>query len=48
MKVAITGFGDELSDLLGQEKSRIWLFKRIPAGVTIPLPNGLFRELKVK
>lgn len=41
----ITGLGDELSVLLGQEKSRIWLFNRIPDGVTIPLPNGLLREL---
>ena len=37
--------GDVLWDLLGQEKSRTWLFRRIPEGVTIPLPNGRFREL---
>lgn len=43
-----TGFGDESFVLLGQEKSRIWLFKRIPDGVTIPLPKGLFRELQPK
>lgn len=47
-KSDITRFGDELSVLLGQEKSRIWLFKRIPEGVTIPLPKGLFSELKQK
>lgn len=47
-KCTITGLGDELFVLFGQEKSRIWLFKRIPEGVTIPLPNGLFRELKQK
>lgn len=41
----ITGLGDELSVLLAQEKSRIWLFNRIPDEVTIPLPNGLLREL---
>lgn len=42
----ITGLSDEPCVLLGQEKSSIWLFRRIPEGVTIPLPNGLFRELK--
>lgn len=42
----ITGFGEEPVVLLGQEKARIWLFRRIPEGVTIPLPNGLFIELK--
>lgn len=47
-KCTITGLGDELFVLFGQAKSRIWLFKRIPEGVTIPLPNGLFRELKQK
>lgn len=41
-----TGFGEESFVLLGQEKSRIWLFKRIPDGVTIPLPKGLLRELQ--
>ncbi len=46
IKCTITGLGDEVFVLLGQEKSRIWLFMRIPEGVTIPLPNGLFKELK--
>lgn len=42
----ITGLGKEPVVLLGQEKARIWLLRRIPEGVTIPLPNGLFMELK--
>lgn len=42
----ITGLGNEPVVLLGQENARIWLFRRIPEGVTIPLPNGLFIELK--
>lgn len=42
----ITGLGKEPVVLLGQENARIWLFRRIPEGVTIPLPNGLFIELK--
>lgn len=41
-----TGLGNEPVVLLGQENARIWLFRRIPEGVTIPLPNGLFMELK--
>lgn len=41
-----TGLGEEPDVLLGQEKARIWLFRRIPEEVTIPLPNGLFIELK--
>lgn len=32
--------------LFCQEKSNIWLFRRIPEGVTIPLPKGRFKELK--
>lgn len=41
----ITGLVDAPVVLLGQEKARIWLFRRIPEGVTIPLPKGLFMEL---
>lgn len=41
-----TGFGEKFSVLFGQEKSRIWLLRRTPEGVTMPLPNGLFRELR--
>lgn len=32
--------------LLLQEKSKIWLLRRIPEGVIIILPKGRFRELK--
>lgn len=46
IKDRLTGLAVQFCVLLGQEKSRIWLFKRIPEAVTIPLPNGLFRELK--
>ena len=34
--------------LIGQEKSKIWLFRRMPEGVKILLPKGLFSELKHK
>lgn len=34
--------------LLGQEKSSIWLLRRIPEGVRRPLPKGRFRELGVE
>lgn len=43
----ITGLGMEwFIVLFCQEKSNIWLFRRIPEGVTIPLPKGRFKELK--
>ena len=38
--------GAELLVLFDQEKSSIWLLRRIPEGVTILLPNGRFRELE--
>lgn len=34
-----------LAVLLGQEKSSIWLLRRIPEGVRRPLPKGRFKEL---
>lgn len=37
-----------LAVLLGQEKSSIWLLRRIPEGVRRPLPKGRFRELRVE
>lgn len=43
----ITGLGMEwFIVLFCQEKSNIWLFRRIPEGVIIPLPKGRFKELK--
>jgi hypothetical protein len=45
VNVNITGLCSDVCVLFGQEKARIWLFKRIPEEVSIPLPNGLFTEL---
>lgn len=43
----ITGLGMEwFIVLFCQEKSNIWLFRRTPEGVIMPLPKGRFKELK--